>query len=178
VKQSQISFTFRGRKVEFEREARQLHRTLRRSFYRWLVTDRPFNLFTFPVIYSMAIPMVILDAFITAYQAICFPIYGIAKVKRGDYIALDRHRLGYLNFIERFHCEYCAYANGLLAYSVEIAGRTEQYFCPIKHAHKMLGTHRFYSRFLEFGDAADFHKRQEEFRVALAERQMREPDGG
>jgi hypothetical protein len=149
---------------------------LRRSFYRWLVTDRLLNYFTFPVIYSMAIPMAMLDAFITVYQAICFPIYGIAKVKRRDYIAFDRHYLGYLNFIERFHCEYCAYANGLLAYSVEIAGRTEQYFCPIKHAHKMLGTHRFYARLLEFGDAADYHERQEDYRNALAENNIREPE--
>jgi len=60
-----------------------------------------------------------------------------------------------------------AYANGLLAYATEIAARTEQYFCPIKHARKILGVHDRYARFLGYGDAADFHARLEEFRSAF-----------
>ena len=60
-----------------------------------------------------------------------------------------------------------AYANGLLAYATEIAARTEQYFCPIKHARKILGVHDRYARFLDYGDAADFHARLEEFRSAF-----------
>jgi len=112
--------------------------------------------------------MAVLDIFVTLYQALCFPIYGIAKVRRGDYIVFDRHQLGYLNFIERFHCEYCAYANGLIAYAAEITARTEQYFCPIKHARKILGTHSQYARFLEFGDSAEYHAKLEAFRLALA----------
>ena len=78
----------------------------------------------------------------------------------------DRHELGYLNFIERFHCEYCAYANGLIAYATEILGRTEQYFCPIKHARKILGVHGRYAEFMAYGDSADFHVRLEQYRVA------------
>ena len=49
----------------------------------------------------------------------------------------------------------------------EIVARTEQYFCPIKHAHKILGTHALYNRFLAYGDADDFETRLEAFRVAL-----------
>ena len=49
----------------------------------------------------------------------------------------------------------------------EILARTEAYFCPIKHAHKILGTHARYNRFLDYGDAADYEARLEEFRVAL-----------
>ena len=45
----------------------------------------------------------------------------------GGYLAFDRHRLTYLNFAEKLNCEYCAYANGILAYFTEIAARTEQY---------------------------------------------------
>src|SRR4029079_17007778 len=108
----------------------------------------------------------VLDFFITLYQATCFPIYGIAKARRGDFIVFDRHELGYLNFIERFHCEYCAYANGLLAYATEIVGRTEQYFCPIKHARKILGVHDRYEGFMAYGDSADFHARLGEYRKA------------
>jgi hypothetical protein len=167
-RETSVLFTIRGRRVEFERGVRRMHRRLKRSFFRWLTTDRPLNLVTAPIIYSMAIPLAVVDVFVTFFQASCFPIYGIARVRRGDYIVFDRHHLGYLNFIERFHCEYCAYANGLIAYVAEIAARTEQYFCPVKHARKVLGTHRRYARFLEFGDSADFHAKLEELRAALA----------
>jgi|TARA_B110000879_G_scaffold99890_1_gene135636 hypothetical protein len=76
----------------------------------------------------MIIPLVITDRVITFYQLICFPIYGIKKVKRGDYIIFDRQNLNYLNFIERFHCTYCAYGTGMIAYISEIVARTDQYF--------------------------------------------------
>lgn len=49
------------------------------------------------------------------FQAVCFPIYKIAKVRQAHYIMFDRHHLGYRNWFERFYCEYCTYANGLLA---------------------------------------------------------------
>jgi hypothetical protein len=165
-RETRIQFTLKGKRIEFERGVRNLHAELKRNFLSWLVTDRPQNLITGPLIYGMAVPMAILDGFITLYQALCFPIYGIAKVNRGDYIVFDRHQLGYLNFIERFHCEYCAYANGLIAYAAEIVGRTEQYFCPIKHARKILGVHSHYANFLAYGDSTDFHARLEAFRKA------------
>ena len=166
-RETRVLFTIRGKRVEFEREARQMHRRLKRGLLRWLATDRPLNLVTGPIIYAMAVPLAVLDLFVTLFQAVCFPIYRIAKVRRGDYIVLDRHQLGYLNLIERFHCEYCAYANGLIAYASEIAARTEQYFCPIKHARKVLGTHQRYAQFLEYGEAADYHARLEAFRTTL-----------
>jgi len=166
--ESRVLFTVRGKRVEFETEVRQMHGRLKRGVLQWLVTDRPLNLITAPAIYAMALPLAVLDFFLTLFQASCFPIYGIAGVRRADYIAFDRHHLGYLNVIERFHCEYCAYANGLIAYATEIAARTEQYFCPIKHARKVLGAHRHYARFLAYGDAVDFHARLEEFRAACA----------
>jgi hypothetical protein len=64
---------------------------------------------------------------------------------------------------------YCSYANGLIAYAREITARTEQYFCPIKHAQKMLGAHRRYQSYLEYGEAEDFQARLDQFRAALAQ---------
>jgi hypothetical protein len=136
------------------------------GFFRWLIAYRPLNLLTGPIIYSMIVPLAILDLCVI-YQAICFPIYR-RKVRRGDYIVFDRQQLEYLNFIEKFHCTYCAYGAGLIAYVGEIVARTEQYFCPIKHARKILGTHRHYASFLDYGDADDFETKLEKFRVALA----------
>ena len=160
-------YQLEGKRVKFEGAIRSTHRKLKRSIFRWLVTDRPQNLITGPIIYFMLIPMVLLDLTVTLYQALSFPIYRIAKVPRATYIIFDRHQLGYLNFYERLHCEYCAYASGLLAYATEIVARTEQYFCPIKHARKALGTHARYARFLAYGEAADYHAKLEQYRRAL-----------
>jgi hypothetical protein len=160
-------FEIKGKRVEFEDSIKQAHRRLKTRFFRWLVTDRPQNLITGPVIYSMIVPLLMLDMFVTFYQAVCFPVYRIAKVRRAQYIVLDRQQLEYLNFIEKFHCSYCAYASGLVAYVHEIVARTEQYFCPIKHARRILGTHSRYPRFLDYGDAADYAARLEAFRIAL-----------
>ena len=85
-------------------------------------------------------------------------------------IVFDRQQLDYLNFIEKFHCSYCAYGNGLMAYVSEIVGRTEEYFCPIKHARKVLGNHSRYARFLGYGEAADYQSRLEAYRVGLGKR--------
>lgn len=166
--QSSILFHINGKKVEFEQSVRQAQRKLKTNFFRWLVTYRPQNLITGPIIYSMIIPLLITDLFVSIYQATCFPIYGIKKVRRGDYIVFDRHSLSYLNFIEKFHCEYCAYANGLVGYITEIIARTEQYFCPIKHARKIVGMHRRYAQFMEYGEPVNFAQKQEEYRQMLA----------
>jgi hypothetical protein len=163
-------FQINGKRVEFEHSIRQAHRRLKTGFFRWVVAYRPQNLITGPIIYSMIIPMAILDLFVSFYQMTCFPIYGVAKVRRGNYIVFDRQQLEYLNIIEKFHCTYCAYGTGLIAYVEEIVARTEEYFCPIKHARKMLGTHARYARFLDYGDAADYEARLEAFRVGLGER--------
>jgi hypothetical protein len=165
--QSSMFFQIKGKRVEFEQSIKQTHLKLKQNFFRWLVTNRPQNLITGPIIYSMIIPLVITDLFITFYQLTCFPIYGIKKVRRADYIIFDRQHLDYLNFIEKFHCTYCAYGSGMIAYISEIVARTEQYFCPIKHARKILGTHVHYAHFLDFGAAENYEAKLEEYRVAL-----------
>lgn len=165
--QQTMFFQIKGKRVEFEQSIKEAHLKLKTNFFRWLVTNRPQNLITGPIIYAMIIPLVITDLFITFYQLTCFPIYGIKKVCRSDYIIFDRQQLSYLNFIEKFHCTYCAYGSGMIAYISEIVARTEQYFCPIKHARKILGTHSRYDRFLDYGDAADYEQRLEQYRKAL-----------
>jgi hypothetical protein len=165
--ESRVFFQIKGKRVEFESSVKAAHRKLKNNFFRWLVTNRPQNLITGPIIYAMVFPLMMLDLCVSFYQWTCFPIYGIARVRRADYIVFDRHHLGYLNFIEKFHCAYCEYGNGLMGYMAEILARTEQYFCPIKHARKILGTHARYNRFLDYGDGADYEARLEEYRIAL-----------
>jgi len=174
--QTSVFFHMKGKRVEFEQSIKATHRKLKRNFFRWLITDRPQNLITGPIIYSMIIPLLITDLFVSFYQFTCFPIYGIKKVRRADYIIFDRQQLNYLNFIEKFHCTYCAYGSGMIAYISEIIARTEQYFCPIKHARKILGTHARYTRFLDYGDAKDYEARLEEYRRALSKDSIQKAD--
>ncbi|AZP12577.1 hypothetical protein [Undibacterium parvum] len=161
-------FQIKGKRIEFEESIRQTHLQLKQGFFHWLVNNRPQNLITGPIIYSMIFPLLILDLFVSFYQLSCFPIYKVSKVKRADYIIYDRQQLEYLNFIEKFHCTYCAYANGLMAYVSEIVARTEEYFCPIKHARKAHASHRRYGHFLDYGQAEDYEAKLEEFRKALS----------
>lgn len=52
----------------------------------------------------------------------------------------------------------------LVAYVREIVGQTEQYWCPIKHAQRMLDAHRYYQNFVEYGDAESYRKELEKLR--------------
>ena len=169
-----LNFSMKGKRVEFEQSVKEAHKQVKIGLIKWL-GNRPINLLTAPIIYGMIFPMLLLDACISLYQAICFPIYKIPCVKRGDYIVFDRHHLSYLNIVEKSHCMYCTYGNGLLAFATEIIARTEQYFCPIKHARKMLGRHARYAKFVEFGDAADFQAKLEQFRTDL-EKELKAKD--
>ncbi len=167
--EQRVAYTLHGKRIEFEKSVQQAHQRLRRSLFYWVLKDRPLNLLTGPVIYSMIVPLVLLDVCISLYQLVCFPVYGVARVKRAEYFVFDRHHLGYLNFIEKFHCDYCSYATGLMAYATEIVARTEQYFCPIKHARKVLGSHVRTHHFLAYGHAQDYHERLEQYRRAMKE---------
>lgn len=166
---SGVFFQIKGKRVEFEHSIKQAHKRLKRNFFHWLISDRPQNLITGPIIYSMIAPLLLTDLFVSFYQMTCFPIYGIKKVRRGDYIIFDRQHLSYLNFIEKFHCSYCAYGSGMISYVSEIIARTEQYFCPIKHARKILGTHKRYARFLDYGEAENYQAKLESYRRALSD---------
>ena len=136
---------------------------------QWLLSIRPRHLLTIPFIYGMLIPLATVDLCLSLYQFICFPIYGIARVRRADYIKIDRHRLPYLNAIEKLHCAYCGYINGLIGYLREVAARTEQFWCPIKHEHQFPGVHHLYANFLDYGDGKRYHEELERLRASLAE---------
>src|SRR5271165_1249766 len=124
------------------------HRRLKRSSWKHLRNTRCLVILSSPLIYACVLPFLLLDAAVAIYQLVCFPIYGIPKVRRKDYLVFDRGRLAYLNTIEKIGCIYCSYANGLLAMITEIAARTEQHFCPIKHSHPLVQTHSRYAKFL------------------------------
>ncbi len=132
---------------------------------RW--TEALINLATAPIIYSLIVPICLLDLWVTLYQQVCFRAYGIVRVDRSKFIVVDRHHLAHLNGIEKVNCVFCGYANGVFAYVREVAGRTEQYWCPIRHASRVRGAHRQYRHFVDYGDAEGYKRRLLSFRADL-----------
>ncbi|BAL79843.1 hypothetical protein [Bradyrhizobium cosmicum] len=160
-RREELRFRVENQRIIFEREVLEAQRAIKTRLPRYLLHAHPLSVLTAPVIYSMLVPIVVLDLSVQLYQAICFPVYGIPKVRRRDYLVFDRHHLAYLNAIEKLNCAYCSYANGMVAFVREVAARTEIYWCPIKHARRMLGPHPYYQGFADFGDAKGFRGKLE-----------------
>ena len=155
-RREKLRFHLENRRIVFEKEVLRIHHEIKTRASRYLIDANPLMILTAPVIYSLIVPVALLDLCVMAYQAICFPVYKIPMVRRRDYLVFDRHHLAYLNIIEKINCGYCSYANGAIAFAREVASRTEVYWCPIKHARRVLGPHPHYQGFADFGDAEGF----------------------
>jgi len=125
------------------------------------------HLISAPFVYGLLAPIALLDAAVSGYQAVCFRLWRMPRVRRSDHLILDRHKLAYLNGPQKLNCLYCGYANGVLGYAREIAARTEQYWCPIKHATEPAAPHARYAEFVSHGDAAGFAARSAALRTAV-----------
>jgi hypothetical protein len=167
-KRAELQADFEETRVRFEREVLEQQRRFRTGVFAYLLTANWLSVLTAPVIYALFFPILLLDLSITIYQHICFRAYGLARVKRSDYFVYDRTHLAYLNLIEKINCAYCSYGNGVMAYGREVVARTEQYWCPIKHARKLMAAHPYYTGFVDFGDAHSYKNELEHLRAELA----------
>jgi len=158
-RREELRYRLENRRIVFEEEVLRVQRAIKTRASRYLLDANPLMILSAPVIYSLIVPIALVDLWVMAYQAICFPIYKIPKVRRRDYLVFDRHHLAYLNIIEKINCAYCSYANNAIAFVREVASRTEIYWCPIKHARRVLGPHPHYQGFADFGDAEGFRER-------------------
>jgi hypothetical protein len=156
--QDEIEVEYRKAREELELKRIRLAEDLIRQrrhhkigLFRFLLRTRFLAALTLPIIHLRWIPFILLDIFVTIYQAICFPVFRIPKVRRADYLIFDREGLPYLTAIEKFNC--CSCGNGIAAYAREVAARTEQYCCPIKHARRIRSAHGRYPGFFDHGDA-------------------------
>jgi hypothetical protein len=143
---------------------RALQRRQRIGLWRYISHANAATVLTSPVTYSVLLPFLVLDLWATVFQAICFRAWGVKLVRRRQFFAIDRHRLPYLNGVEKLNCLYCSYANSVIAYVREIAARTEQYWCPIRHARRVRDTHGRYDLFAPYGDAASYRTRLDDLR--------------
>jgi hypothetical protein len=168
-KRAELQADFEETRVRFEREVLEQQRRFKTGVISYLLTANLMSVLTAPVIYALFVPILLLDLSISVYQHICFRAYGIKRVKRSDYFVFDRAHLAYLNLIEKINCAYCSYGNGVMAYGREVVARTEQYWCPIKHARKIMAAHPYYTGFVDFGDAQSYKDELENLRTELAE---------
>lgn len=155
-RREELRFRLENSRIVFEEEVLRVQRAIKVGLARYIRDAHPLVALSAPVIYSLIVPIMLADLWVIAYQAICFPVYKIPKVRRRDYLIFDRHHLAYLNTLEKINCAYCSYCNGAIAFIREVASRTEVYWCPIKHARRVLGPHPHYQGFADFGDPEGF----------------------
>jgi hypothetical protein len=80
---------------------------------------------------------------------------------------IDRQHLDYLNAIEKFNCMYCGYGNGLTAYIREVFSRTEQFWCPVKHARRAVNAYQRTETFVNYGDVVKYKEQLKFLREKL-----------
>jgi len=162
-----LGFGMEHGRTRFDEELvrRQIERRI--PLGQYLLTATPLVVLTAPLIYGLIVPFVLVDLGASLFQAICFRVYGIAQVRRSRYLIFDRAGLAYLNALEKLNCCYCSYVNGVIGYVREMAARTEQFWCPIKHARRVIGAHPRYAIFGEYGDGQHYHEQLQKLQIAL-----------
>ena len=168
-KRELFRYTLHQGRVRFEQSIIALQKAQRTGIWVYLRSARLGHILSAPILYSLILPFAALDVAATIYQHICFRVYHIQRVRRSKYMIIDRQHLAYLNAIEKFNCLYCSYANGVIEYIREIAARTEQYWCPIKHASRTPDPHRLVENFTDYGDAEAFNNRFKALQRGLSE---------
>lgn len=166
-RRAELHADFENKRIAFEQEVLEQQRRFKQGLLKYLGNSSWRDLVLAPIIYSVFFPLVFIDLVVTLYQHLFFRLYGLPRVSRQDYFLFDRAQLAYLNAIEKINCAYCSYANGLAAYLREICARTEQYWCPIKHARRILQAHPHHHGFVEYGDAEAYRRELENLREKL-----------
>lgn len=167
-RRAELHADFEHRRVAFEQEVLAQQRRFRQGLLRCMAESQWRNVVTAPLIYPLLLPLLLVDLSVTLYQGLCFPLYRVAWGRRRDHMVFERTHLGYLNLIEKLNGAYGSYANGLSSYVREVVARTQQYWCPIKHARRVLGSHPYLAGYADHGDAQGCREGLQSLREALA----------
>ena len=168
---AEFQYRLEENRAVFEKSVIRQHKLIKTGLIMFLRRSPLATLVVTPAVYGLILPLVILDLGVYVFLLVCFSAWGMERIKRSDYIIIDRHRLAYLNGIEKLNCVYCGYANGVIAYAREAASRAEQYWCPIKHALRVRMPHQRYRGFIDYGDAQGFRSRLDELRKEVSKAQ-------
>ena len=156
--EKEFFYKIENEKIKFEEKIIKEGKSKIISSLKYLSSFPVLAILTIPFIWGMIVPIIITDIFVTIFQLVCFPIYKIPKVNRKEHIIFDRYNLFYLDKVEKINCWYCEYFNGVVSYVKEVAARTEQFWCPIKHSRQPKDKHSRYDKFFEFGDYIKYRK--------------------
>ena len=163
-RREEMRFSFEKRRIVFEQEALRIHLAIKTRASRYLIEANPLIVLSAPVIYSLIVPIALArhlghglsgDLFSDLQNPEGAPprLPGVRPSPSG----LSQHH-------RKFNCAYCSYCNGAIAFVREVASRTEVYWCPIKHARRVLGPHPHYAGFADFGDAEGFRKQLDQMK--------------
>ena len=164
-KEQEFFYKIENEKVKFEERIIKDGKSKVISSIKYLSSFPIGVILTIPFIWGMMIPALLADISVSIYQYICFPIYKMPKVKRKDYVIMDRYNLFYLDKVEKINCWYCEYFNGVVAYVREVGARTEQFWCPIKHSKPLKDKHSRYNNFFDYGDYKKYRELLEKSRA-------------
>lgn len=156
--QEKYDFFVQKRKIVFSLGAKNKQRAQKMNVWIYALTPDIKHLISMPFIYWMIFPAIILDIFLYFYQWAALLFYWIPRAERKDYFIYDRRFLVYLNIIQKFNCLYCSYVNWLFAFAVEVGSRTEQYWCPIKHAVNSDSEHKYFKYYSDYWDPEWFNE--------------------
>jgi len=176
AKRTEFQYRLEAKRAVFEESVILQHKLIKVGLLTFLRRSPLAALIVAPAVYGLIVPLVILDVGVTLFQAVCFTAWGMQKIRRANYVIVDRHRLAYLNGIEKLNCAYCGYANGVIAYAREAASRSEQYWCPIKHALRVRTAHKRYRAFVDYGDAQGYRARLDALREGVRKEQSAETE--
>ena len=70
----ELLYEFNKGRVVFNREIKERNQALKIGIGKYLMNARWLVILTAPIIYSLILPFVVLDIFVTIYQTICFPV--------------------------------------------------------------------------------------------------------
>jgi len=107
----------REKVVHYIKETGRRHPALKNQTIPSIIKYKLLQIITAPFIYLCFLPTVALDLIVTLFQKVCFPLYGIPLVARGDHVIIDRHKLPYLNLSKKINCVYCGYFTGVISYA-------------------------------------------------------------
>lgn len=121
-----------------------------------------------PFIYGMIVPMLFFHILIEIYHRVCFYLYDMEYIDYRNHFRFDRHRIGGISPLQKFNCIYCEYGNGLASFTKEVIGKTEAFWCPIKHEDSPESPHAYYQQFMEYGNGRNFEEKRETVREKLS----------
>ena len=71
---------FENTRIRFEREVIAAQKRFKAGLLSYVWHSSLLTILTAPIIYAGIVPLLLMDLFVTVYQAVCFPVYGALSI--------------------------------------------------------------------------------------------------